>query len=44
MHKLIVLLAFLLSFPAVCLADENDNDDFYKVEMQRLIGKIRILA
>ena len=44
MHKLIVLLAFLLSFPAVCLADENDNDDFYKVEMQRLIGKIRTAA
>lgn len=44
MHKLILLLAFLLSFPAACLAGENDSEDFYKVEMQNLIGKIRTAA
>lgn len=44
MLKLILFVILLLSFPFPCAALENSNKDFYKLEMQRLIGEVRTAA
>lgn len=44
MHRLILFLIFLLGLPSVIFADDYDNEDFYKLEMQRLIKELRLAA
>lgn len=42
MYRLILLFIFLFNLPCTGLADESE--DFYKLEMQRLIQELRIAA
>lgn len=44
MRRLILVLAFLLSLPFPGIAFESSGEDFYKLEMQRLMQELRFAA
>lgn len=44
MRRLILVLVFLLSLPSVGMTFESSSEDFYKLEMQRLMQELRFAA